>query len=242
LRAVPHTANDRCSSQSSDPIDAVLVSGAAAAAYDDLHWIPALESFIQTVHTKYPLVKIFGSCFGHQLIGQALLQKIDSTLLQEIPAKFSVQAQPGHEIGVQPITLNPDFASRFTPLARFKLGEPFRLQLIHGDVVIPSQVPSTEAERVNACLPKPWINVGSSEKCLIQGLYYPGRVLTLQGHFEFDAFATAELCLQFSRKYGWSSDLLASHLDRIWWSTKSGEGDNSKSAAEAVLLFFAGED
>lgn len=237
LRAESETSNGTC------PIDAILVTGAVAAAYDDLHWIPALESFIQTVHTKYPLVKIFGSCFGHQLIGQALLEKSELSYIKEWPTKFSVQAQSSHEIGVQSITLNPDFACRFSSLASFKQLEPFRIQLIHGDVVAPSTT-LTERDRMNASLPAPWINVGSSEKCLIQGLYYPRRVLTLQGHFEYDAFAAAELCLHFSKKFSWPSDLLSSHLDAIWRGNRADndDGDDSKAATEAVLLFFAGED
>ncbi|KAJ5998360.1 hypothetical protein N7451_006170 [Penicillium sp. IBT 35674x] len=238
LSAESSTANGTCS------IDAILVTGAVAAAYDDLHWIPALESFIQTVHIKYPLVKIFGSCFGHQLIGQALLEKSELSHIKKWPTKFSVQAQSSHEIGVQSITLNRDFACRFSPLASFKQMEPFRLQLIHGDVVAPSTTPFTERDRMNASLPAPWINVGSSEKCLIQGLYYPGRVLTLQGHFEYDAFAAAELCLHFSQKFSWPSDLLSSHLNAIWRGNRAenDDGDDSKVATEAVLLFFAGED
>lgn len=237
LRAESETSIGTC------PIDAILVTGAVAAAYDDLHWIPALESFIQTVHTKYPLVKIFGSCFGHQLIGQALLEKSELSYIKEWPTKFSVQAQSSHEIGVQSITLNPDFACRFSSLASFKQLEPFRIQLIHGDVVAPSTT-LTEWDRMNASLPAPWINVGSSEKCLIQGLYYPRRVLTLQGHFEYDAFAAAELCLHFSKKLSWPSDLLSSHLDAIWRGNRADndDGDDSKAATEAVLLFFAGED
>jgi GMP synthase-like glutamine amidotransferase len=229
---------------STSPIDAILVTGAVAATYDDLHWIPPLESFIQTVHTQYSFVKIYGSCFGHQLIGQALLEKGSSSSIKEWPIKFSVQAQSSHEIGVQSITLNPDFACRFSPLASFNEMLPFRLQLIHGDIVAPSSAPSTERDRLNAFLPAPWINVGSSEKCLIQGLYYPRRVLTLQGHFEYDAFATAELCLHFSKKFSWSSDLLSSHLNAIWRGNRAEneDGDDSKVAAEAVLLFFAGED
>lgn len=238
LRAESNTPNGTC------PIDAILVTGAVAAAYDDLHWIPTLEAFVQTVHNKYPLVKIYGSCFGHQLIGQALLDKSELSYIKEWPTKFSVQAQSSHEIGVQSISLNPDFACRFSSLASFKQMEPFRIQLIHGDVVAPSPPPSTERDKVNASLPAPWINVGSSEKCLIQGLYYPGRVLTLQGHFEYDAFAAAELCLHFSKKFSWPSDLLSSHLDAIWRGNRAEneDGDDSKVAADAVLLFFAGED
>lgn len=35
-------------------------------------------------------------------------------------------------------------------------------------------------------LPEDFVNVGSSERCDVQGVYKRGRVLTLQGHPEFD--------------------------------------------------------
>jgi hypothetical protein len=86
--------------------------------------------------------------------------------------------------------------------------------------------------------------MGSSLKCPIQGLYKPGRVLTFQGQFEFDAFATAELCYKFADQFHWSPAILASHLENIKRSAVPGkeDDDDSKAAAEAVLLFFAGED
>jgi GMP synthase - Glutamine amidotransferase domain len=92
------------------PVDAILVTGAAAAVYDKLHWIPALQSFIARVYAEYPRVKIFGSCFGHQLIGQALLASDKSYMSQGSSFKLSVEASSdGHEIGMHPIILNPVF-------------------------------------------------------------------------------------------------------------------------------------
>jgi GMP synthase-like glutamine amidotransferase len=41
-------------------------------------------------------------------------------------------------------------------------------------------------------LPEGWVNVGASSLCGVQGLYRPGKVLTYQGHPEFDAFLNAE--------------------------------------------------
>lgn len=245
LRTKPECPTESYPTGHPGPIDAILVTGAAAAAYDDLFWIPGLESYIQTVHTTFPLVKIFGSCFGHQLIGQALLTHGQESASRDSPVKVCVEAsQDGHEIGVRPIALNPTFKSRFPPLAGFSQENPFRLQLIHGDAVVTYSQLSTGTRDKDAPLPKPWINIGSTDKCTIQGLYYPGRVLTLQGHFEFDAFATAELCYQFSRTYNWAPPLLETHLKNIWASSRPGldDDDNSAAAAEAVLLFFAGED
>ena len=88
------------------------------------------------------------------------------------------------------------------------------------------------------------MNIGSSAQCPIQGLYWPGRVLTYQGHFEFDTFVNSELCREFGRRAHWPTVLVASYLERISRAFVAGEADDddSKAAAEAVLLFFAGED
>ncbi|CAG8166481.1 unnamed protein product [Penicillium salamii] len=237
LRASPWSAVEKHSPGSHGPIDAILVTGATAAVYDKLHWIPGLRSFIQRVYTDYPLVKIFGSCFGHQLIGEVLLASDLSYTSKKSSFKISVEAAPqGHEIGMFPITLNPSFVSRFPPLARFAQ-EPFNIQLIHGDSVISSPDAPGPEEATGDMLPGSWLSVGSSLKCPIQGLYQPGRVLTLQGHFEFDAFATAELCYKFAGQFGWSQEVLDTHLERIRRSVRPNreDEDDSKVTAEAVL-------
>ncbi|KAJ5349061.1 uncharacterized protein N7506_002314 [Penicillium brevicompactum] len=125
----PHPATLRASQRSSSeksppgfhgPIDAILVTGAAAVVYDELHWAPKLRSFIRAVYADYPLVKIFGSCFGHQLIGEVLLASDKSFTNEKASFKITVGAtSQGHEIGMLPITLNPSFVSHFPPLARF---------------------------------------------------------------------------------------------------------------------------
>lgn len=42
-------------------------------------------------------------------------------------------------------------------------------------------------------VPAGCVNLGSSPVCEIQGLYQPGRILTLQSHPEFDEFIMTEL-------------------------------------------------
>ncbi|KAJ5796150.1 uncharacterized protein N7518_004690, partial [Penicillium psychrosexuale] len=224
-----YSANIRCHAGGNN-----FITGAAAAVYDKLHWILGLRSFIERV--------IFGSCFGHQLIAQALLASDKSYKPQGFSFKISVErSSSGHESGMHPIILNPAFVSNFPPLARFTPEQPFHIQIIHGDAVI--SLPE-DTLVPGMMLLGPWLNIGSSRNCPIQGLYKPGHVLTLQGHFEFDAFATAELCHQFANQFHWPADLLASHLENIRRSVVPGndDDDDSKIAAEAVLLFFAGED
>ncbi|CEL05476.1 hypothetical protein ASPCAL06594 [Aspergillus calidoustus] len=221
------------------PIDAILITGAAAAAYESAKypWIVTLQTYLQTVFNDYPHVKMFGSCFGHQLIGQALLSAQAQT---PEPPSVIVEACPrGSEVGLTSITLDPEFVAHFPNLspASLPVANQLRLQMIHGDWV--SLLPGMKA------LPAPWTNVGSTELCPIQGLYYPGRVLTYQGHFEFDVFVNTETCLEFGRRdgwNGWNSKDVEGYLGLIKKGRVEGmaeDDDDAKVAAEIVMLFFA---
>ncbi|KAJ5123600.1 hypothetical protein N7448_009697 [Penicillium atrosanguineum] len=240
LRAMPRSP--RSNEGPLGAIDAILITGSAHSAYDPYPWIIQLQSFIQTVHANYPLVKIFGSCFGHQLIAQALLSG-------SAASTFRVEhSTEGFEMGIQPIILDPSFTAYFPPLVS---PNPFRIQLIHGDQVVPTAeakaaaaAAAASASAGDVSLPVPWMNIGSSAVCPIQGLYNPGRVLSYQGHFEFDAWTNRELCQEFGRRANWPQATVASYVESIERSLVPGQEDNddSKAAAEAVLLFFAGED
>jgi GMP synthase-like glutamine amidotransferase len=46
-------------------------------------------------------------------------------------------------------------------------------------------------------LPDGFINIGHSELCGLQGIYKRGRVLTFQGHAEFDE----EIVLEFGKPF-----------------------------------------
>ncbi|KAJ5139168.1 uncharacterized protein N7515_004016 [Penicillium bovifimosum] len=222
-------------------IDAILITGSASSAYEDLPWIHQMKSFIQTVHTDYPHVKLFGSCFGHQIIAQALL----STKTDPTHPTFHVAPSPaGFEMGIQPITLYPSFTAHFPPLAG---QHPFRIQLIHGDEVVPTPEAAAAAAATHQSdiqLPTPWSSIGRSAQCLTQGLYNPGRVLTYQGHFEFDTFVNTELALEFGRRANWPAADVARYLELINRSRVPGkeDDDSAKAAAEAVVLFFVGAD
>lgn len=241
LRNSPKTPAEPHAGGPLGPIDAILITGSASSAYEDLPWIHELQAFIQSVHADYPHVKIFGSCFGHQIIAQALLSKDETSLESSFHV---VHSQAGFEMGIQPITLDPSFTARFPPLARASAMNPFRIQLIHGDRVVPTPEAVAATGETDVSLPAPWCNIGSSAQCAIQGLYNPGRVLTYQGHFEFDTFVNGELSQEFGRRANWPADVVAGYLELINRSLVPGmdDDDDSKAAAEAVLLFFAGED
>lgn len=231
LRTTPYTPTEPQRPAPFSPIDAILLTGSAASAYDTDPWIKTLATYIQTVYTNYPLIKLFGSCFGHQLLAQTLLSAPAG------PSTFHVEPSSAFELGIQPITLTKSFMDHFPVLD----SERFRIQLIHGDVVVPT--PSAIATQ-SVTLPSPWMNMGSSDACDIQGLYCPGRVLSFQGHFEFDVVSNRDLCYSFGKRLQWGDERVAEYVKEI--ERGIGEGsedyDEARVAAEVVMLFFAGED
>ncbi|KAF9074746.1 hypothetical protein BDP27DRAFT_1316761 [Rhodocollybia butyracea] len=55
-----------------DGYDAFMCTGSASSAYDQVEWIQTLILFIAHLAKNHPKVKIFGICFGHQIISLAL--------------------------------------------------------------------------------------------------------------------------------------------------------------------------
>jgi GMP synthase-like glutamine amidotransferase len=82
-----------------------------------------------------------------------------------------VSSENGWENGVHDVVHTAEFVSHFP----FLRGKAMRYQFVHSDHVV-----------VADSLPQGWLHIGSSDACEIQGLYQPGRVLTYQGHPEFD--------------------------------------------------------
>ncbi|KAH6962156.1 class I glutamine amidotransferase-like protein [Ilyonectria sp. MPI-CAGE-AT-0026] len=147
-------------------VDVLIVTGSTASAYDDEPWIHQLSDFLRDVYANHPLIKIFGGCFGHQIISHALLGSY-GVRVEKNPA--------GWEIGVHQVDLSSEFSSQFPDVLNTSK---VSYQFLHGDHVVTKE----------ATLPRNWIEMGSSSLCAVQGLLDPGRVLTIQGHPEFDRF------------------------------------------------------
>lgn len=143
-------------------LDLILVTGSAAGAYDKVPWVLTLIEELQQIYRTHNHIKLVGICFGHQIIAHAL------TNLQVI-------VNPkGWELGVYTVDL-----SQTVDLSPLSKRSQYRIQMVHQDIVV--------GEPTNG-----WKPIGCTDKCGIQGLYLKDKVLTFQGHFEFDRFITNE--------------------------------------------------
>ncbi|KAF9806978.1 hypothetical protein IEO21_08421 [Rhodonia placenta] len=55
-----------------DDYQAVILTGSAASAYDNLEWINRLVLYVRQVALEKPSIRLIGICFGHQIIARAL--------------------------------------------------------------------------------------------------------------------------------------------------------------------------
>lgn len=209
--------------------DALIVTGSMEAAYDEssFPWIKQLGQYLegtavlkmaklrsvpllityQAVHERRPRVRIYGGCFGHQIIAQALL------------GKYGVQVEKKNwEVGVHQVTLSQAFRGKI-PLLRDCAS--MSCQFLHSDHVV--------GFTGNPNLPSYWMNIGKSSLCETQGLYKPGRVLTFQGHPEFDEFITQTTVTNL--KEAFKKDF-KKHFDQ------AGQSDDALLYGEVLINFF----
>ncbi|KAH6695365.1 Aldehyde/histidinol dehydrogenase [Plectosphaerella plurivora] len=98
----------------------------------------------------------------------------------------------GWEISVENINLNGE--------GQKLLGVPsLNLHQMHRDAVLE--------------VPKDCISIGSSPRCSIQGLYRPGKILTVQAHPEFDGFIMTNI-LNFRRGVVFDEDMYKEGMSR----------------------------
>lgn len=232
--------------------DAIIITGSYSSAYDQDDWCLRLDRYVLDVYENHPGVKIFGSCFGHQIICQSLLRKHGAI----------VEKQPsGYELGVHEITLTDEFRKAFAPSVPLKTQFPglsqrlstpdsdsddnqppasepasslssLRLQFIHADHVHlpPPSSPADQEHGESTLLPPDWILMGGTAMCAVQGVYQPGRIFTYQGHFEFDRFVNSETVRVFGSQ--WDPKVLQGALDAM------DNDDDAGVAADLVVKFL----
>jgi GMP synthase-like glutamine amidotransferase len=163
------------------------------------------------VYDNISQIKLFGSCFGHQLISASILGRY-VVIVEKSPK--------GWEIGVHPVALNEKFKKDFPLLQK---QSSLTRQFLHADHVVFD----------NAVLPDGWTAVGSSKLRDVQGMYYPGRVLTLQGHPELEPFLNEQIAMQIGLNGAMAFDQVMSYMSQVR------KEDDSILCGETPVEFFA---
>ncbi|KAF5569944.1 hypothetical protein FPHYL_1628 [Fusarium phyllophilum] len=192
--------------------DAFLITGSIKGVYDEDPWIARLKTFIQEVYQNHQHVRLFGACFGHQIISEALLERY-GVIVEKDPK--------GYEVGIHKVALNPKFRAHFSHILSLPEGDGLRIQFAHGDHV-----------RFEAPWPESWMSIGSTPHCAVQGIFQPGRVLTFQGHFEFtEEISTETIKYFYTPERGFTPEQTQAALDQIRGK------DDSEEAAKISNVF-----
>ncbi|KAK9453313.1 class I glutamine amidotransferase-like protein [Dipodascopsis uninucleata] len=147
-----------------EEFDGILITGSRADAYDNQSWIVQLADFIRRVYDQ-SLSRLVGICFGHQIISRALGGNVEPN-------------SKGWEIAVTEIEVDQELKDTLFPGESID-GRTLRLQEMHRDHV---------------SIPPRDIHVfGRTERSPVQGFFVGGRLLTFQGHPEFNKDVTVSL-------------------------------------------------
>lgn len=160
--------------------DGYVLSGSRHGAYEALPWIAELLAWTREAVAKRD--RLLGVCFGHQVIAQALGGRVEPNAR-------------GFEIGGLGMELTPQARAFFATLLggdAADMPEAVRMLYVHGCV-------ETQCACVHlltwlaacrdavAAMPPGFFALGGSAVSPVNGMSDGGRVLTWQGHPEFDA-------------------------------------------------------
>lgn len=121
-------------------------------------------------------VRLIGVCYGHQIIGRAMGTEVGrSDKGWEISVSLVKLTQKGEELFGKDMLVSLACPTRCISLIRFVQS----LHQMHRDVV-QSYPPNVE-------------HLGSSPRCDVQGMYVKNRLITVQGHPEFNEQIVREL-------------------------------------------------
>ncbi|KAK5696963.1 hypothetical protein LTS12_028557, partial [Elasticomyces elasticus] len=161
-----------------DEVDAIVMTGSKHNSFEDRPWINRLVEYTKKA-IAHDHVKVLGICFGHQIIGRAFSVKVGrSELGWEISVSEVDLTEQGKKLfGKDKLVrrLQVFYASR----KDLDVNDLQRIQQMHQDIVFecPSNV----------------IPLGSSPLCAVQGMYVPGKFISVQGHPEYSEFIVSEI-------------------------------------------------
>jgi GMP synthase-like glutamine amidotransferase len=160
-----------------EDIDAILISGSRYNSFDDTPWIVKLVEFTKQVLAQ-DRVRIIGVCFGHQIVGRAMGVKVGLSPGGWEASVIAIDlTKRGQEIFGRPALVHPLPTSfpQYRPMANSTQA----LHQMHRDAVF-EYPPDVE-------------ELAYTQACKVQALYIAKRLITVQGHPEFDEEIVREL-------------------------------------------------
>ncbi|SCV05582.1 LANO_0H10660g1_1 [Lachancea nothofagi CBS 11611] len=186
----------------------IYITGSEFDAFDNSRaWIVHLKKIINVVLTEDGYPPVTGVCFGHQIVASSLGCKVDRN-------------PQGMEGGIVPLQLTED-AKRLGLLQKPhpSTTHTFSIAKIHNDIVYE--------------IPEGYVNIASSQKCPIQGLYKKHKAFTLQGHPEF-VTQVSMLMIQRAYEHG---KIDAHRFEAIKAESAQNENDGIYAAKTMWKLF-----
>ncbi|XP_057289727.1 uncharacterized protein LOC130612435 [Hydractinia symbiolongicarpus] len=152
-----------------------IITGSNYSVNDDFDWIKNLINFVKNIMNLQCGPKLFGICFGHQIIGKALGGKVGRNLI-------------GHDVfGTGTIYVSKYFSETASFRKCFGERQAFKIMQGHGESVL--DVPD-DAEVI-----------GWSETCLYEVVLWNNRVISTQGHPEFTTDVMKHRITPFLREH-----------------------------------------
>lgn len=158
----------------SDSFRSLLTLILEYSAYDNNPWTNKLVAFIKEILNQ-DRVRIIGVCYGHQIVGRAMGVKC-------------APSNRGWEVSVSKVDLTEEGKKLFqrNSLVSHTISDPCipliliqSIMQMHKDIVY-DYPPLVE-------------KLGSSSLCEVQGMHIPRRLITVQGHPEFDKEIMVEI-------------------------------------------------
>ncbi|TBU42082.1 class I glutamine amidotransferase-like protein [Dichomitus squalens] len=182
-----------------DEYDAVLLTGSAASAYENLTWINRLIDYVKHLAEEKPKIRLIGICFGHQIIARALGGEcVPNDGRWEVgPTPLQLTEMGKKLFGVPELVSPPPQPSTKLPLT---------LHTHHSScAMLPQNIQQMHRDHVPAVPPSFYL-LGSTLISPNQGMVklYPGgspesvspadvHIFTVQGHPEFTQFIVDEI-------------------------------------------------
>lgn len=164
--------------------DSILITGSKHCCFGEDEWIKKLVDYTRSAIEDYPDLKVIGICFGHQIVGRAL-------------GANAGQNPKGWEVASTEITLT-DTGKKL--LGDIHNNDKITISQMHRDILFD--------------VPKGTELLAYNDVCQVQGLYRPNKLVTFQGHPEYDGRTVRDIVETRESSGVFSNDQAESYRER----------------------------